>query len=73
MLFLGPVGFAAGSIILSAGVGGISNAYEQSQNDNNEFLVGSFAGHFLVNAVIGGVTAGVGVYLKPAHAAAMST
>ncbi len=71
MVFGGPVGIIAGSAALSGGLSGVSNAVQQSKDDEkDEFSLGSFVGHVAVNGTVGAATAGVGTYLSTAKAMA---
>ena len=60
-MIFGPVSMIVGGVVLSAGLGGVSNAVSQENDDTSpDFSTGKFLGHVVVNGIVGGVTAGAG-------------
>lgn len=51
MVVGGPVGAAVGGVMLSTGVGGAGNSYQQYKNGKEDFSVGQFGAHLAVSGV----------------------
>eukprot|EP00347_Sterkiella_histriomuscorum_P017900 403347552 len=61
MVVGGPIGIVVGGAVMSMGIGGTVNSVSQAKNDKEDFSFGEFAGHSLVNGVVGAATGGLGV------------